>query len=163
MKFEKRYWGTVALSMIIVIATIVLTPSAQIQDRYEVELDKTVIACEYLINGIWVQQFKGQIEPVNQSTFIIQWSRYDDPTIIKNATMIEPNARDYVIKLRVFYDVNTSRTNAVFVVAWYRGKELISIQTDEGFLVARDQAGIRVYIEDIEKVRYGSYDTGEFK
>lgn len=164
MKLETRYWGTFALAFLIVFGTIIFTPYAQdAQDRYECETDRQIIVCEYLIDGVWCQQFRGKIEPVNESAFIIQWMRYDEDTIIRNATLHDPQAREYVIKLRVFYETNTSRTHAVFHVAWYRGKTLTSIQSDEGFLAVRDNTGLRRFIEDIEKVRWGSYNVGDFR
>lgn len=133
------------------------------QDIYEFETSKKIIGCEYLINGVWVRQFTGRINEISGNSFEIEWTRYDEDTPIKNTIHRNINATKYDVRLKVFYDVNTSRTYGVFQIYWLKGNYVIDVENDDGYLMVRDDDGLRVYLEDIEKIRIGQYDVGDFK
>lgn len=145
-------------------SVLIVTTSAQPQNNIiKIDPTKTVLGVEYKINGVWVPQISGLIEPINNSAFNIYWRRYNETDPIKTSLFYYDQANYYTVNLEVFYAVNETKTTGVFIVSWYRGDRYIGRETDRGSIRIRDINGLPVTVDQVIKVRKYQYTVGRYE
>lgn len=151
----------IALILVILVFTpVYLIVSQPAEQLARLKPDNFLLGVEYRINGLWVPQFRGEIDPINGSAFSLSWYRFSETEPIQVKTFHNPDANYYTVNLETFYAFNGSRTQGVFIVSWYSGSRYIGRSVDRGTLVIRDQEGNARDFIDIQRVRKYEYQAG---
>lgn len=163
---RKHYWIIVGVCFAVVNLIIFqgLGLYAQEDEPRYFETQFTKLGVQYRFENGWADQFSGKIKPINESSFIVEWFRYNETNSIKNSTFHNPRAEYYTVDIWVELTNDTTRTKGSFYVTWLNwNKEAISYDIDQGIIWIRDNTLTRRIGSEIIKVRKYDYDVGEFQ
>lgn len=147
---------------IIMSSLIIISVNAQLENgHYNFESDFTKLGVQFKFDNGWADEFNGKLYPINETSFIIEWYRYDDETPLKNETFSNINADSYDVSVDVYTFANNTKFYARFEVEWYNQTELLDISVSDGYLVIRDKDRVARTYDEIIRVRKYIYSVGD--
>lgn len=128
--------------------------------------NKRRVGCQYFIDGVWVDQFSGVIEDVNDTVISVKWYKYDEIDYSR-IDFIETKKYDdyqYYLDFFIIEDNITGlyKTRGVFVVHFYYKGFIVDTHYSEGEIFVRDINGVRVGKDYIDSVRKYEYYVGDY-